>query len=175
MGRLLNKKCLACSALDVNQAKQQYGTEGDNCWDDSRCHKRRSHYRHRGERNATRVLKRQLQQQVTQPQLVHLCVSTPPVSSAVLILYSEHPDNFKDGIPIHAIGAELWIENQRQAQIEPIHCFGMRGDKVTALLPQILEAFSEYVGNGKRFTSFSVKVHRHVRDCPLRPCPFHPD
>lgn len=54
-------------------------------------------------------------------------------------------------------------------------CFGMRGDRVTALLPQILEEFSSYVGNGKRFTSFAVVAHRHARDCPLNPCPFHPE
>ncbi len=98
MARSLNRKCLECSKLSVEEARQLHGPQDNGCWDDSRCHKRRSHYR----------------------------------------------------------------------------SFGMRGDRVTALLPQILEEFSSYVNNGKRFTSFAVVAHRHARDCPLKPCPFHP-
>jgi hypothetical protein len=174
MARSLNRKCLECSKLPFEEARGLHGPQGDGCWDDSRCHKRRSHYRNRGDRNATRSLKRQQKQQVTQPQVAQLSIPIPDITSAVLIVYSDRPDDFKEGVPIHAIGAELWTGDRRIAAIEPIHCFGMRGDRVTALLPQILEEFSSYVGHGKCFTSFAVVAHRHARDCPLMPCPFHP-
>lgn len=174
MARHIDRNCLECPKLSIEQARQIHGLLGDNCWDDARCHKRRSHYRNRGDRNAKRVITRQLQQQSTAPQIAQLSINTPDVKSAVLIIYSECPDNFRDGIPIHSLAAEVWVGNQPTVAIEPIHCFGMRGDKVTSLLPQILEAFSAHVDNGKRFKSFAVVVHRHTQDCPLRPCPFHP-
>jgi len=52
----------------------------------------------------------------------------------------EEPDRNRSDTRIHAIRAELWVGTQRQAEIEPILCLGMRGDQVTALFPQILEA-----------------------------------
>lgn len=49
-----NKKCLKCSILDVEEAQRLHGSEGDGCWDDLKCHKRRAHYRHRSDCNFKR-------------------------------------------------------------------------------------------------------------------------
>ena len=170
MPRSIASKCSNCATLSAEQAQQIHGVEGDNCWEAERCKKRRSHYRHRGRRNATRRVSHQLQMKSPQPLVEKLSISTPAIASVVLIIYSEQPHTFKDDTPIHAIGAELWLGKQRHAELEPILCLGMRGDKVQALLPQILEAFSEQFSErhnkGHRFMRFSAKVHCHIKDCP---------
>lgn len=67
MARRVNKKCLKCSVLDAEEARRLHGAEGDGCWDDLKCHKRRSHYRHRSDRNFKRFISRQLQQEADIP------------------------------------------------------------------------------------------------------------
>jgi hypothetical protein len=156
MARSINRKCLDCAALSADEAQQLHGKAGDGCWDAERCKKRRSHYRNRSDRNAKRVAQRRV----------------------LLIIYSEHPERFRDDTPIHAISAELWMGTQKQAEIEPIVCLGMRGDKVTALFPQILEAFTQQFAktynDGRPFYKFAAKIHRHIRDCPIS-TPFQSD
>lgn len=141
MARSVNRKCLECAMLSAEEAQRAHGGEGDRCWDAERCKKRRSHYRHRGDRNAKRTIQRRSQS--PSDPLMRFSIEAPTIATVVLILYSEQPDRFRDDAPIHAISAELWVGTQKQAEIEPILCLGMRGDKVTALFPQILEAFTQ--------------------------------
>ncbi|MGV0028200.1 hypothetical protein [Phormidesmis priestleyi] len=52
MARPVNRKCLECASLSIEAARQRP------CWTDERevCHKRRSHYLKRGDRNTERRL-----------------------------------------------------------------------------------------------------------------------
>ena len=47
MARRITKKCVACAQLSAADAQQLHGKKGDGCWDEKRCPRRRSHYRHR--------------------------------------------------------------------------------------------------------------------------------
>ncbi|MGG6264334.1 hypothetical protein ACQ4M3_00350 [Leptolyngbya sp. AN03gr2] len=176
MARSINRKCLACAALTADEAQQLHGAEGDGCWDAERCKKRRSHYRHRSDRNAKRVVQRRVQDSIS--EVARFSINVPVIATVVLIIYSEQPERFRDDTPIHAIAAELWTGTQKQAEIEPIVCLGMRGDKVTALFPQILEAFTQQFAkpynDGRPFYKFAAKIHRHIRDCPIV-SPFQSD
>ncbi|MGG6270947.1 hypothetical protein ACQ4M3_42055 [Leptolyngbya sp. AN03gr2] len=176
MARSVNRKCLTCAALSADEAQQLHGAEGDGCWDAERCKKRRSHYRHRSDRNAKRVVQRRVQDSTD--NLIRFSIDVPAIATVVLIIYSEQPERFRDDTPIHAISSELWTGTQKQAEIEPIVCLGMRGDKVTALFPQILEAFTQHFAKtyneGRPFYKFAAKIHRHIRDCPIV-SPFQPD
>lgn len=176
MARSVNRKCLTCAALSVDEAQQLHGETGDGCWDAERCKKRRSHYRHRGDRNAKRVVQRRVQDATD--EIVRFSINVPAIATVVLIIYSEQPERFRDDTPIHAIGSELWTGTQKQAEIEPIVCLGMRGDKVTALFPEVLEAFTQQFAKpyneGRPFYKFSAKIHRHIRDCSIA-SPFQSD
>lgn len=140
MARSVNRKCLECAALSPEEAQRVHGEAGDGCWDAECCKKRRSHYRHRSDRNTKRVVQRRVQD--SSDAVVQFSIDVPVIATVVLVIYSEQPERFREDTPIHAIGAELWTGTQKQAEIEPITCLGMRGDKVTALFPQILEAFT---------------------------------
>ena len=170
MSRQIDPKCLACSKLPVEIAKDLHGEAGDGCWAAQRCHIRRSHYRNRSDRNESRKLTRRLQPTSSAEPVMRLAVAVQSPASVILILYSEQPDNFKNDTPIHAIGAELRVGKEKLAEMETIVCVGMRGDKVTALLPKILETFTQQFAqrfnDGKSFQRFSIQVHRHIRDCP---------
>jgi len=169
MARSINRKCLDCAALSAEEAQQLHGEVGDGCWDAERCKKRRSHYRNRSDRNAKRVVQRRVQDSIS--SLARFSMDVPAIAAVVLIIYSEHPERFRDDTPIHAISAELWVGTQKREEIEPIVCLGMRGDKVTALFPQILEAFTQQFSkdynDSRPFYKFAAKVHRHIRDSPI--------
>jgi hypothetical protein len=75
--------------------------------------------------------------------------------------------------PIHAVRAELWIQQKQVVTTEPIHCFGMTPSQINTVLVQILHSFSEYCEQAvKAFQPHPVNLHPQL--CPLRPCPLHP-
>jgi hypothetical protein len=174
MARRVNKKCLKCSVLAVEEARQLHGVDGDGCWDDLKCHKRRSHYRHRSERNFKRGISRQLKENSdiagTDPLTAVLSASS---YFPLLILYTDHPPRRKEKVLLHAIGAELWLGTEQQAKIEPVHCFALSQEQVGTLTQQILKKFSEYCGTGEKFDVFSELIYRDMEHCPIRPCPLH--
>lgn len=175
MARRVNKKCLKCSVLDAEEARRLHGPEGDGCWDNLKCHKRRLHYRHRSERNFKRVISRQLQEKsdTAGANLLTAVLSTPSYFP-LLILYTDHPPSRrKEKVLLHAIGAELWLGTEQQARIETVHCFALSQEQVGTLTQQILKEFSEYCGTGEKFTAFSELIHRDMQHCPIRPCPLH--
>lgn len=164
MSPRINAKCLKCSELTVEEAISLHGKEGDVCWDISRCHKRRSHYRNRSDRNS----KRQVAYQLSKSVLPEIELSVSQVAAVVLILYKKE---FTKDAPVHAIAAELWVGTQKVAHMQPISCLGMRGDQVTGLMPKILrtfsEQFSEQYNQGKPFPRFATKVERNISRCPI--------
>ncbi len=174
MARRANKKCLKCAVLAAEEARQLHGAEGDGCWDDLKCHKRRSHYRHRSERNFKRVISRQLQQKADIPETLKLTTeSSASEYFPLLILYVDHPPLRKEKVLLHAMGAELWLGTEPQAKIEPVHCLALSQEQVGRLTQQVLQKFSEYCNSGERFTVFSEIIYRDMHHCPIRPCPLH--
>lgn len=166
MARPIDRQCLECAQLPVEQARQRP------CWTDDRqrCHKRRSHYLKRGDRNIVRRVGYRSKQLLPEAQPVALAL--PPTASLILVIYSEQPDRFKSGeTPVHAVGAELWVGTEVKEQMVPELCYGKRGDEVALLPPLILEAFSERFAQSynqsKRFHRFAAKVHRHIHTCPI--------
>ena len=123
MSRPSQEKCRLCSKLSPAEAQQKHGSTGNNCWDASRCHDRRSYYRHRGVKNYNRKQQRHLQQQlvVSDPtsnhNIITLEIPAPAIPAAIAHWYRETKD-----APLHALGAELWIGNDRVAKIAPVHC-----------------------------------------------------
>ncbi|HIK16962.1 MAG TPA: hypothetical protein IGS53_16985 [Leptolyngbyaceae cyanobacterium M33_DOE_097] len=168
MPRRVNKKCLHCANLSVEEAVELHGAKGDNCWDPKTCHRRRSHYRKRDDINAIR---RRLRRGSVGPSLteqteaIEIIPPQPPAAiSAVLVLYRQHPN-----APVHAVAAEVWKGNQKLANVEPIHCMGMRADKVTAYIKELLTSL------GQQFpvTRFEDVVKEiPVEQCPIANCPL---
>jgi len=91
-----SEKCRLCSKLNAEEAKQQHGPADDSCWDEQRCHNRRSYYRHRGVRNYNRKQQRYQQQNgqlaTTSPanyQVVTLEIPVPATPAAIAHWYRE--------------------------------------------------------------------------------------
>lgn len=171
MARPIDRKCLRCAESSVEDAISLHGQEGDGCWNISQCHQRRSHYRNRRDRNSNRQVAYKISKSKAETT-EEIELSTAQIASIVLVIYK---DEFTKDAPIHAIGAELWIGTEEVAHMKPTSCLGMRGDQVTALMPQILRAFSkdfsEQYNQGKSFNRFAAKIERHISQCPM-PTPF---
>lgn len=174
MPRAASEKCRLCSKLSDQQAKLLHGEEGDHCWAGKPCHDRRSYYRHREEKNYRRRKRRQITNiergLITpfSPQVVTLEVLAPAIPAAVVHWYRETKDS-----PLHAVGAELWMGNDRVARIEPVHCLGLTELHIKTLLVQILQHFSQF--SGQKLERFRSTVELNPANCPIRPCPLHPD
>jgi len=171
MSRRINQKCLKCSQLPIETAQQLHGEKGDRCWDDLRCHKRRSHYRHRGERNTKRAVARRQQADTTQPETIASPLIAAMPVNPILIIYSEKPYRRRKPITIHALAAELWVGTEKKASIEPFHCLGLTEEQTSHLIKQMLQTFSEHYGDGKPLTQYADFIHRYPNQCPIRPCP----
>jgi hypothetical protein len=95
-------------------------------------------------------------------------VLAPAVPAAVVHWYRATKDS-----PLHALGAELWIGNNRVAQIEPVHCLGLTELQIKTLLLRILDVFSQH--SGIKVERFRSSVELHPSNCPIRPCPLYPE
>lgn len=172
MSRPIRRKCLTCSHLTTEEARRLHGPKGDQCWDDLKCHKRRSHYRHRRERNVKRVSSRQSKNQSDLPEIIRLPTDTPQVG-AILILYLDEPHHSQKITSVHAVSVELWIGQEPQAKIEPVHCFSLSAQQFNLLGKQILKTFAEHYGDDKELKFFAEVVRHDMLNCPIRPCPLY--
>ncbi len=160
MARSINPKCLACSRLSAPEAKQIHGPEGDGCWNEKTCHRRRSHYRHRGDNNLRRRSVK------IAPPTFGIDVETPLV--AYLYLYREK----RQDAPLHAIAASVWQGSEKKLEIEPIHCAGMRNQQVNQYLQKIQLELDAQFGIKK----FESVLRLEPVECPIENCPLkiHP-
>lgn len=177
MPRRVNKKCQACALLTAEEAIAVHGATADNCWNPENiygwgydCHRRRSHYRHRANNNAIRRRQRRSGHStptaslpVTEPVLVAPPLITAP-AAAVLVLYRQGKET-----PVHAIAAEVWRGSQHLATVEAVHCMGMRGDKVTAYIKELLATLQAQFGVSK-FEDVIKEISVH--QCPITDCPL---
>lgn len=161
MARPQSEKCRRCAKLPASEARQRY-----DCWSDekNRCHRRRTYYRSRDRYNKTR---RQKYRASKGDEISVEVVSPPTTLAAVLHLYRE-----RVGDPLHAVGAELWVGQQKVAEIEPVHTLGMTGSQVKAYLRQVLGVFSQH--QGVALERFEAQVELDPSTCPISPCPLRP-
>lgn len=168
MGRPVSKICQNCATLSVESALELHGENGDGCWNPKICHRRRSHYRHRDDKNRTRRRAKRLGVGANKEPGVTLELE-PPVPkaaiAAVLVLYRQHKN-----APVHAVASEIWQCNHLIAAVKPVHCMGMRGNQVSEYLQEILKLLTQQFGV-TRFEDIIKEVA--VQQCPIRPCPLH--
>ncbi len=89
----------------------------------------------------------------------------PPMTpAAILVLYRQTPNT-----PVHAVGAEVWQGAQKIAEVKPVHCMGMRADKVTDYIKQLLASLNQQFEVIK-FEDVVKEIP--VQHCPITPCPF---
>ena len=98
--------------------------------------------------------------EVTPPALL----STP---AAILVLYRQHSN-----APVHAVAAEVWQDNQKVAEVKAMHCMGMKGDRVSAYIKEVLRSLSQPFGV-TRFEDVVKEVPVH--QCPIAHCPLKND
>lgn len=167
MGRHISKICRQCATLSVEDAKELHGENGDRCWNPQVCHRRRSHYRHRDDNNRSRRRAKKMGTGANVQQLVKAEIEPPvpsPATAAVLVLYRQHKNS-----PVHAVAAEIWTGSHLIASVKPVHCMGMRGDRVSEYLQEILQLLTQQFGV-VRFEDIIKEVP--VQKCPIRPCPL---
>lgn len=87
---------------------------------------------------------------------------SPP--AAILVLYRQ-----SEIAPVHAVAAEVWQGNERLAQITAVHCLGMRADKVTDYIKQLLQSLQQQFGIS-RFEDIVKEIPVH--QCPIENCPL---
>ena len=166
--RHIDPKCLDCAQLSVADARQQHGAEGDNCWVESRCHRKRSHYRHHRDNNAARrsVYQHETQQkhQATAPETLTVPLTLKPV--AYLYLYRQK----RQDAPLHAIAVSVWEGNQQLLEIEPIHCAGMRNQQIQSYLMEVLSTLRQRYG----IIKFEPEIRLEPSECPIEQCPLRP-
>ncbi|PSB43923.1 hypothetical protein C7B80_22350 [Cyanosarcina cf. burmensis CCALA 770] len=167
MGRHISKICRQCATLSVEEAKELHGEDGDRCWNPQVCHRRRSHYRHRDDNNRSRRRAKRIGTGATElPVHTEIESPAPPNAiAAVLVLYRQHKNS-----PVHAVAAEIWQGNNLIASVKPVHCMGMRGDRVSEYLQEILALLTQQFGV-TRFEDIIKEVP--VQKCPIQPCPLH--
>lgn len=125
MPRRISKKCVECAQLSAPVAQRLHGPEGDDCWVESRCRRRRSHYRNRLEVNEKRrSAYREADDAPAQRAVeeVSLAVAEDVMPYATLYIWRER----RRDAPVHAISASVFQGSSKVLEIEPIHCAGFR-------------------------------------------------
>jgi hypothetical protein len=88
----------------------------------------------------------------------------PAAPAAILVLYRQSSNS-----PVHAVAAEVWRENQKIAEVKPVHCMGMRADKVADYIKQLLTSLNQQFAVMK-FEDVVKEIP--VQQCPITPCPL---
>ncbi|NER80340.1 MAG: hypothetical protein F6K42_12320, partial [Leptolyngbya sp. SIO1D8] len=148
------------------EARQVHGPEGDDCWQEARCHRRRSHYRNRRDVNAER--RSLYRQEVAEKQADNapdtLTVPIPLKPVAYLYLYRQK----RQDAPLHAISISVWQGDQRLSEVTPIHCAGLRNQQIQAYLMEVLGKLRQQYG----IIKFEPEVRLDPAECPIANCPL---
>lgn len=102
-----------------------------------------------------------------EPDPSPIAIAPPPAPvapAAILVLYRQHAH-----APVHAVGAEVWQGDQRIAEVKPVHCMGMKGDRVSAYIKEILVSLNRQF----QVTRFEDVIREiPVERCPIDNCPL---
>ena len=170
MPRRVNKKCVACAQLSAAEAKQVHGEEGDHCWDDKRCPRRRSHYRNRRRVNEERRshYRQQNPQERSEPtETVAIAVAEEPAApyANLYIWRSRRKD-----APLHAIAASVFQDGSKVLEVEPIHCAGYRRRDLERYVQKDVMS---YLNARFGITFFSEEIRLEPIECRIEGCPYH--
>jgi len=171
MPRRVNKKCIECAQLSAAQARQLHGKQGDDCWREKRCPRRRSHYRHRQVLNEQRRL--QYQQQVAGAvsekgavETVSLPVAGESLPCANLYIWREK----RKDAPIHAISVSVFQDNSKVLEVALIHCAGYRKRQLERYIQKDVMS---YLTARFGITFFADEIRLEPMECPIKGCPWH--
>lgn len=96
---------------------------------------------------------------------IEVTISPPEFApAAILVLYRQHSNT-----PVHAVAAEIWKGDQKLAEVKAIHCMGMKGDRVSAYIKEMLVSLNQQFGVS-RFEDVIKEVP--VENCPIENCPL---
>lgn len=161
-----NSKCLTCPAVPIDQARQLP------CWQETRCHRRRSHYRHRAQNNTQqRVGYRRKQAQTasvdpSEAPLTLIVPTRPPQPAAFLVLYQQTKES-----PVHAVAGEVWLGDRKVGHFQPQHVYGKKAKEFNQVLTDMSLVLKQQFG----VSAFEREVIvLSPQACPLSPCPLHP-
>jgi hypothetical protein len=143
------EKCKRCAPLTPADAR----TKHPDCWDDKLCTAKRFYLNNRDRINQKRSRKR--------IETNHQ-VSTPDVKYGILHVWREN----REDSPIHAIGVEIWEQNNKIAMVAPVHCAGWLPNQVHEYLRQVLEV----LGAEYEFKKFASQVRIDPSQCQIQPC-----
>lgn len=173
MPRRINKKCVECAQLNAEQAQLLHGKDGDGCWNEKRCPRKRSHYRHRRELNEKRRLEYQHQvsgiaAEEKPVETVSLEAAKNATPYATLYIWREK----RKDAPLHAISASVFAGGSKVLEIEPIHCAGFRRRQ---LENYIQKKVMPYLKARYGITVFSDQIRLEPIECAIEGCPLRAD
>lgn len=161
-----NPKCLACIDYSRSEAKRVHGPQGDGCWINNTCDRKRNHYRNRKESNAKRRGEyadlKATTTEVETVESISIPVQAPPV--ALLYLYREK----RQDSHLHAVAVSVWQGSEKLAEIEPVHCMGMTNTQVHHYLNNVLKVIRDRFG----ITEFEPPIRMEPSECEIAECPL---
>ncbi len=158
-------KCKQCSKLSIEQVLQKHGAEGDGCWEGKLCNKRRTYYKKRDYYNRNRRLKYRGEKE-SAAQLHSITIPTVP--AVVIHFYRQRKDE-----PLHALKVELWVGQQKQATLQPVHTLGWTEAQVKDYIKKALTSFCQKYE--VKISGIAATVELAPCLCPLLPCPLKID
>lgn len=147
MPKPLSEKCALCAKHDTAWARAHHGGKGG-CWDDCRCHQRRSFYRSRAKHIAQGS------------EVPKVAIEVPEVYYATLIRWQS-----SDGAILHALGAEMWRGSKKVCEVEPVHVHGFTPRVIREIGAKMLKALNEHAGQ-------DISQYRSVQDVDMKKCPI---
>lgn len=113
-----NPVCLACIDYSRAEAKHLRGPQGDGCWKDNTCDRKRNRYRHRKGNNAKwrgeyAEQKAKIADIEATAATIHIPVYVPPV--ALVYLYMEKPNSH-----LRALTVSVWQGSTKLAEVAAI-------------------------------------------------------
>ena len=165
MPRRISKKCMECAQLSAPTAQQLHGPEGDSCWVESRCRRRRSHYRNRLEVNEKRRSTYRDLDALAQPTLetVSLAVAEDVMPYATLYIWRER----RRDAPVHAISASVFQGSSKVLEIKPIHCAGLRRRELENYMQKKV---MPYLKARYGITFFANQIRLEPIECSIKEC-----
>jgi hypothetical protein len=139
--------CLTCAKLNISTAKLKH------CWDEKRCHNRRSYQRNKSERNRKRS-------KAGSTDIIS--IDAPQIHHGILQLWREP----REDAPLHAIGLEIKLGDDSIASIDPVHCAGWMPSQVHRYIEQI----SEFTNEKYQFKKFSSFIVLPPSKCSIKGC-----
>jgi hypothetical protein len=139
--------CSTCSKLDVSTAKLKP------CWDNKRCHDRRSYQRNKIEINRKRS-------SLGKAEIID--IEAPQVCHGILQLWRDTQED----APLHAIGLEIKLGDDSIAIVTPVHCAGWMPSQVHGYIEKILEMTSAKY----QFKKISSKRVLPPSQCCIKNC-----